>query len=214
MLSLYGLGSPAHALAVADELKANCPDIFAYGTISSNSTCGRSILSSYTAAVNAAAASAASKIMINGSSLAAGALSSGSNASSYSAGSGSSSSNVTVPARSLLQTLPAGSSSSSSASHIVPFTATSVKVRQLPEVSNWHASSIMLVDRRLVLLCMLARLRAHLIAGWSSLVCAVNGVMRGLLCTAYSPLLLIYISLIIIMLQTTDSQCGRQFGIL
>jgi hypothetical protein len=31
------------------------------------------------------------------------------------------------------------SSTSNAASSIVPFTATSVKVRQLPEVSKWHA---------------------------------------------------------------------------
>jgi hypothetical protein len=31
------------------------------------------------------------------------------------------------------------SGSSSGASSIAPFTATSVKVRQLPEVSGWHA---------------------------------------------------------------------------
>jgi hypothetical protein len=48
------------------------------------------------------------------------------------AGSSSSSGNVSLPMRSLLQAQPVSSISISSSS---PFTATTVKVRQLPEVS-------------------------------------------------------------------------------
>lgn len=54
MLTLYGVGPPANAVVIAQRMQEACPDLFVYGARLANSSCGRSIVDSYVAAVLAA----------------------------------------------------------------------------------------------------------------------------------------------------------------
>jgi hypothetical protein len=54
MLTLYGVGAPTNAVKVVSTMHQACPELFTYGASLTNSSCGRSIIESYTAAVLAA----------------------------------------------------------------------------------------------------------------------------------------------------------------
>lgn len=145
MLSPYGVGSPAHALTIAANLKQNCPEMFVYGAGISNSTCGKMLLASYAAAVNTAAEAVSEAIssgnssesfparllLQTGSSLN---TSRGNNRSSSSNSSHGSNGNATgSPAVAASLLTPAVGNSTG---FPVSFTAATIRVRQLPEVSG------------------------------------------------------------------------------
>lgn len=51
MLTLYGVGAPSNAVQIAQRMQESCPSLFVYGASLTNSSCGRTIISNYVAAV-------------------------------------------------------------------------------------------------------------------------------------------------------------------
>lgn len=51
MLTLYGVGAPSNAVQIAQRMQDSCPDLFVYGASLTNSSCGRTVISNYVAAV-------------------------------------------------------------------------------------------------------------------------------------------------------------------